>query len=105
MGKGHLFSIADAPEDDGTPGVGPRGELMGGVFEDLVKGKCLVEDEVILGECLLTMVVERRCFTKGLVAAGKLGGSFVGVVSCLVAGLPDLGDMVPEQSGDSQDPR
>ena len=74
---------------------------MGCVFKDLLEGECLVEDKVILGKCLLAAVVKRQCFTKGLLAASNLGSSFVGVMSCLVAILPDLGDMVPEQSGDS----
>ncbi len=78
---------------------------MGGVFKDLVKSECLVEDEVILDKCLLAVVVECRSFTKGLLAVSDLGSSFVSAVPCLVAVFPDLGDMVPEQSGDSQDPR
>ena len=78
---------------------------MGGVFKDLVKSEGLVEDKVILGKSLLAAVVKCQSFTKGLLAASNLGSSFVDAVPCLVAVFPDLGDVVPEESGDSQDPR
>jgi hypothetical protein len=100
-----LLGVADAPKDDGAPGVEPWGEFVGSIFKDLVKSEGFVEDKVILGECLLTAIVESGRFSEGLLAAGDLGSGFVSAVPCLVAVFPDLGDMVPEQSGDSQDPR
>ncbi len=78
---------------------------MGSIFKDLVKSEGFVEDEVILGECRVAAVVEGGRFSEGLLAAGDLGSGFVSAVPCLVAFFPDLGDMVPEESGDSQDPR
>jgi hypothetical protein len=86
-------------ENDGAPGVKPRGNLVSSIFDYSVKFKGGMEDKVVLVKDFVVSVVKGRGFTEGLLASGDLRGCAILSMMGVVVQFPNLRNVLPKEGG------